>query len=457
MALLEDKARKEAQIANLMACNGFHAANDAAWKSGYYHICKQVRKAQREVFKKCAVCGKRDRELKACSRCKMVWYCCPEEQKTDWKAAHKGACFSLQQANVDEEARESIKWFVDCIDNKPWTQFQAGQVGDWDTFFTFRPLISNSPTSLVNPATGKLSPHFVAGEDSADELMRAAMRLKSDEYSYAATIANAVLLAGVNMNKGSGKKSKKIPRAPSATGVTYIDLVGASNMIPESSIEIQQLSPLVINLCCMFPSRGELHVRVVGPAMPDSDCVPTMLADGGCFSSTPQYYGAGQVPGDAPAWASIHKADYLSFRRSLPPQKQPDLICLFNPGVMENFQCQWEFLSLLHQLLSSGPGQPPPFIAIGGQRSTAYEPLPLEPGSSVPVLFTEFNEHDLGRLEMFLSEVIPHTPQPHPEVLVRGENPFRSLCTRQVAASVNDVAFNNGSWLVHRPGPWQPR
>ena len=31
-------------------------------------------------------------KLSACSRCRMVFYCCAEHQKRDWKAVHKAAC-----------------------------------------------------------------------------------------------------------------------------------------------------------------------------------------------------------------------------------------------------------------------------------------------------------------------------------------------------------------------------
>mmetsp|Transcript_41751 Transcript_41751/g.111299 ORF Transcript_41751/g.111299 Transcript_41751/m.111299 type:complete len:109 (+) Transcript_41751:1-327(+) len=105
---------------------------------------------------------------------------------------------------------------------------------------------------------------------------------------------------------------------------------------------------------------------------------------------------------------------------------------------------------MLQQLLASGPFTLPPAFP------QPACPLRNPSGTSIPVLFTEFDDGDLGNLTNFLrSNVIPYTPRPHCEELVRGRNPFRSLSTRQVMCSVNEVAFNNGTWLVLRPGGWQ--
>ena len=67
----------------------------------------------------------------------------------------------------------------------------------------------------------------------------------------------------------------------------------------------------------------------------------------------------------------------------------------------------------------------------------------------VPVLFTEFDPYDLRNLEGFLHQrVLPSVAGPKAAVLARGDNPFTSLCTRQVPCSVNEVTQNNGQWLL---------
>uniref|UniRef100_A0A7S1FVI3 MYND-type domain-containing protein n=1 Tax=Corethron hystrix TaxID=216773 RepID=A0A7S1FVI3_9STRA len=58
--------------------------------------------------KKCFFCGK-DAKLR-CSRCKLVWYCCREHQKADWKA-HKVFCddqFQADQHTLHKRKFDSI-------------------------------------------------------------------------------------------------------------------------------------------------------------------------------------------------------------------------------------------------------------------------------------------------------------------------------------------------------------
>ena len=176
--------------------------------------------------------------------------------------------------------------------------------------------------------------------------------------------------------------------------------------------------------------------------------------------------------GEAPAWASVHAEDYVNFRRRLPANQQPDLVSLFHPGVLSTAATQREYLILLHQLLSSssssgGGGRayhesnavpPPPrgLLATAGclashtQPGGDFQPLPLPAAvHRVPVLFTEFDPYDLRNLEGFIHRnVLPHVAGPKPAVLARGDNPFTSLCTRQVPCSVNEVTQNNGQWLL---------
>ena len=284
--------------------NGPDAAMAAAHEMGYFRVCKELRKATRELANKCAVCGKRPGPtvtLKACSKCRMVFYCCVEEQKRDWKDKHKKACAALQQADSDEDARHNLMFLVEKVDTQPWPEFARGEVLDWGRWFALRPAMGGELPCLDNEK-GVVDLAFLPGVPGIDQCDRTCMRLKSDELSYAATLGRALLLAGVNMNKGAsggggggggsggggggdaaakqkdgdaggGKKTKKRsakksppPRAPSyerGGGVTIIDIVGSSITHAESQEEMRSITVLVLNLCAMFPDRGELLVRAV--------------------------------------------------------------------------------------------------------------------------------------------------------------------------------------------------
>jgi len=220
----------------------------------------------------------------------MVFYCCVEEQRQDWKVAHKVACLSLQQANTDEEARFRIGWLVENVDTTLWTK-PVAEVPDWPAYFAMRPLFAD-----LLSGGGSLA--HIPDASEQDQIGASTLRFKTDELSYALTIGQAIHKCGVPMNKtsnsestdeasqttsgssrsarSSGKKGRKAtaagtssprPKAPSKSGVTHIDLVGCSNTFAESSKEIQEIVSLVISLCAMFPDRGELHVRVIGPSL----------------------------------------------------------------------------------------------------------------------------------------------------------------------------------------------
>ena len=140
--------------------------------------------------------------------------------------------------------------------------------------------------------------------------------------------------------------------------------------------------------------------------------------------------GTNNAPG-APAWVSLYCEDYLGFRRRmarpLGGHQLADLVVMFQPGVLETRQTQIEYADLLRNLLST---------------------------SMCPVLMTEFDHGDLANLERFLStNVLPflNAGQQQPQVVARGENPFRSLSTRQVSCAVNEVTQNNGTWLLMKP------
>ncbi|GBE89604.1 MM3350-like domain-containing protein [Sparassis latifolia] len=59
---------------------------------GYWEETTSSRKDKRDETV-CAACGKPSpEELKVCGGCHQVRYCCPEHQKTHWKAVHKNQC-----------------------------------------------------------------------------------------------------------------------------------------------------------------------------------------------------------------------------------------------------------------------------------------------------------------------------------------------------------------------------
>lgn len=421
--------------------------------------------------------------LKQCAACKMVHYCCADEQKQDWKAVHKAACPVLQQASADEEARHTMGWLVDTCNNTPFSEFESGAVKGWEDYFAVRPPLQDT-RDLTSTDFGLA---FIPGVPKLDQLGATLMRLKSDELSYSATIANAVLRAGVNMNKGGGgggdggnggnggvcngggtsgiggkesggggngqKKGKKTPAAVAVAGprptspskggsVTHIDVVGCCNMFAESSsIEVGRVATLVIHLCAMFPNRGELHVRCVGPSLPAKG-VPAHVDPGTYITSKPYYCSATNAgkpcaSGSKPAWASVHRAHYPRFRSELPPDERADLVCLFNPGVLESHESQREYVVLLQQLLAPASSfdlardtqsMPPPpshsqgpaaaaALAAAAPRSENLGYPALSPPA--PVLVTEFDPGDLDRFDWFVRQnVLQFLPPPRPQVIV---------------------------------------
>lgn len=61
----------------------------------------------------CAYCGYKDITLKACTRCRAVWYCGRECQMNHWRIGHKEDCY-------DEKTGRTKSWFV--------TKLQLGTV-----------------------------------------------------------------------------------------------------------------------------------------------------------------------------------------------------------------------------------------------------------------------------------------------------------------------------------------
>ena len=44
------------------------------------------------IYKVCADCGKYDKKMQCCERCRSVFYCCRDCQVRDWKSGHKKEC-----------------------------------------------------------------------------------------------------------------------------------------------------------------------------------------------------------------------------------------------------------------------------------------------------------------------------------------------------------------------------
>ena len=86
----------------------------------------------------------------------MVFYCCAEHQKADWKAAHKSACVTLQQACADEQARQILTFLIEFnVDNTPWDEFEQGRSG---SSFHYMYCASAAVPTLVPPIAPAVHP-----------------------------------------------------------------------------------------------------------------------------------------------------------------------------------------------------------------------------------------------------------------------------------------------------------
>ena len=400
--------RTRDHLRGVAAKEDLDAAFDAMHKTTFLAQCKALKKFQRAPFKRCAACGARPSGLRACARCQMVFYCSADCQKKDWDPTHKAVCGRLRQADVDHDARERFDWVVDGrFSVEPWTR-PVAEVDGWDAYFEMCPHFDDG-----NP-TGSIA--FSSRDDEGERLTKALVRLTTDFFSYPFSIGAACARVGC------------LPRADARF---VVDIVGGSNIRPTAHIEFQCLRKICVLLAGMFPDRGELLVRAVGPRLPKVMGNPSSLDD------APNAQSLGRRPLgrepvrvmpeiSPPILAECHQADYVSFRAA--NGTAPDVVVFFHPGVRETIATQHEYRGILSKLYDGT--------------------LPTR-----ALLITEFDDDDHAKLEAYASEVLRFVKAPRLEKVATGANPFASQSIRQTLYDVNGVTQNNGVWIVYRTRP----
>lgn len=77
-------------------------------------VWKRMFSSDMQNYLRCAACKSADKESSFCLGCKVVRYCSPECQKTDW-ASHKAACRPLQKLMKDKDTRRDHLGFAEGV------------------------------------------------------------------------------------------------------------------------------------------------------------------------------------------------------------------------------------------------------------------------------------------------------------------------------------------------------
>ncbi|EHB17478.1 Zinc finger MYND domain-containing protein 17 [Heterocephalus glaber] len=274
--------------------------------SGFGFRCPQeMFQRLEDTFRFCAHCralpsGLSDSKvLRHCKRCRNVYYCGPECQRSDWPE-HRKVCQELCLVAVDR----LMEWLLVTGDfvlpSGPWP-WPADVVQDWDTWFSMRGLqleatldavLSSHAMTVLWASVGRPRPE-------PDVLQGSLKRLLTDTLSRPLTLGLGLRALGIN----SGK-----------TGRSTVHVVGASHVetFLTGSGDYNELG-------YMFPGHLGLHVIMVG-----IDVATSFLQSTG--SSTPE---TGTI------LLSGHRGLYHDFWEEHVETGQiahPDMAVAFHPG-----------------------------------------------------------------------------------------------------------------------------
>eukprot|EP00930_Biecheleria_cincta_P034562 TRINITY_DN23876_c0_g1_i1.p1 TRINITY_DN23876_c0_g1~~TRINITY_DN23876_c0_g1_i1.p1 ORF type:complete len:908 (-),score=138.34 TRINITY_DN23876_c0_g1_i1:266-2914(-) len=304
-----DKQRAEERMVAALVQHGQAAALRTKAACNYDQIVSRLRNSIRQLCRHCAMCGSRDQSLSACSKCKMVWYCCSSEQKQDWRIRHKFTCRALQQVRFDDEVYDKWNWMLTYIQPAPW-ELPVSDVPDWESFFQMRP---PSP-EFKQPGA---SCAYEVGDSVASNKAWASgfCRLISEELSYASTIGCALLQFGVDLSQSE----------------TIIDVVGGTNKSEKHFPEFRVTS-IAACLAGQFPSHQKMLLRFVAPNIAPRECSRIEQAHG------------------YPVFVCCHAEDYASFRRR-EDCDEPSLVVIFHPGPNESPRQALQYTAILSDCL----------------------------------------------------------------------------------------------------------
>uniref|UniRef100_G3TN58 MSS51 mitochondrial translational activator n=2 Tax=Loxodonta africana TaxID=9785 RepID=G3TN58_LOXAF len=274
--------------------------------SGFGFRCLQeMFQKMEDTFRFCAQCrvlpsGLSDsRVLRYCKRCRNVYYCGPECQRSDWPA-HKRVCQVLRLVAVDR----LMEWLLVTGDlvppSGPWP-WPAEVVQGWDTWFSMRGLQLDTTLNAVlcSHAMTTLWASVRQPRPGSDVLQGSLKRLLTDALSRPLTLGLGLQSLRIDVGKAGG---------------STVHVVGASH------VETFLTRPGDYDeLSYMFPGHLGLRVIMVG--------VDVATGFSQSTSTSPLEPGTVQL--------SSHKGLYHDFWEEQVETgnvAHPDLVVGFHPG-----------------------------------------------------------------------------------------------------------------------------
>ncbi|XP_048194991.1 putative protein MSS51 homolog, mitochondrial isoform X2 [Perognathus longimembris pacificus] len=219
--------------------------------SGFGFRCpKEMFQKMEDTFRFCAHCRalpnslSDSKVLRHCKRCRNVYYCDPECQRSDWPD-HRRVCQELRLVAVDR----LMEWLLITGDfvlpSGPWP-WPAEVVQDWDTWFSMRELqldtildsvLGSHAMTILWASVGRPRPDPNVLQDSLK-------RLLTDVLSRPLTLGLGLRALGIDVGK---------------TGGCTLHVAGASHVetFLSRSGDYDELG-------YMFPGHLGLHVIMVG-------------------------------------------------------------------------------------------------------------------------------------------------------------------------------------------------
>ncbi|XP_004615468.1 putative protein MSS51 homolog, mitochondrial [Sorex araneus] len=266
---------------------------------------QEMFKKMEDTFRFCAHCRvlpsglSGAKTLRRCTRCRNVYYCGPECQRSDWPT-HRRVCQELSLVAVDR----LVEWLLVrgdfVLPSGPWPCLSE-VVQDWDSWFSMRGLELEAALDAVLGSQAMTVLWASVGRPRPDpEVLQGSLkRLLTDVLSRPLTLGLGLRTLGVDVGKSGG---------------STVHVVGASH------VETFLTRPGDYDeLGCMFPGHLGLRVIMVGVdvAVGFSQSTPSSPLEAGTVQLT------------------SHRGLYHDFWEEQVTAGQiarPDLVVAFHPG-----------------------------------------------------------------------------------------------------------------------------